>query len=74
MRKKIKVYLTPGTKDKEIKEMKLKAFYQHSQPWKINGPQGIIHVFPFVPILSDSHTGYYRALAIQVENLGFKCH
>lgn len=34
MRKKVKVYLTPGTRDKETKERELKAFYQHSQPWK----------------------------------------
>lgn len=38
MRKKIKACLTPGTKDKETKEIKLKAFYLHSQPWKINRP------------------------------------
>lgn len=62
MRKKIKVYLTSGTKDKETKERKLKAFYQHSQPQKINGPQETIHVFSFVSILPDSHTGYYKDL------------
>ena len=67
MRKKIKVYLTPGTKDKETNEIKLKAFYQHCQPWKINRPQRTICVFSFIPILSDSHTDYYRGLVIQVE-------
>lgn len=72
MRKKIKAYLTPGTRDKETKERKLKAFYQRSQPWKINGPQGAIYVFSLASILSDAYTKYYRGLVIQGGNLGFK--